>query len=47
MIDGSANFNEDDLNEFKWLATCLLRNKDYSFKNENIKIYKIKKNCIN
>ena len=47
MIDGSANFNENDLNEFKWLATCLLRNKDYSFKNENIKIYKIKKNCIN
>ena len=47
IIDGTANFSENNLNEFKWLRSCLTQNKNYSFTNTNIKIYNIKKNCIN
>jgi len=47
IIDGTANFSEDNLNEFKWLRSCLAQNTTYSFTNTNIKIYNIKKNCIN
>ena len=47
IIDGTANFSEDNLNEFKWLSNCLTQNKNYYFTNAKIKIYNIKKNCIN
>lgn len=47
IIDGTANFNEDKLNEFKWLSKCLTQNKDYFFTSDNIKIYNIRNNCIN
>ena len=47
IIDGSANFNDADLNEFQWLASCLSRNNNYFFTNKNIKIFNIQKNCIN
>ena len=47
IIDGTANFNDNDLNEFKWLKSCLTQNTDYFFTNDSIKIYNIKKKCIN
>ena len=47
IIDGTANFNDNDLNEFKWLKSCLIQNTDYFFTNDSIKIYNIKKKCIN
>ena len=47
IIDGTANFNEDNLNEFMWLSRCLTKNKDYFFTNDDIKIYNIRENCIN